>query len=265
MPVAARAHAKINLDLRVLGTRADGFHDLEALTVSTTAPHDEVLLEAADAPRVRVSGPFAAGVPTDDTNLVRRALQLLDRTMSVDLTKGIPSGAGLGGGSADAAAVLAALGGTVEDAAALGSDVPFCLHRLPAWMRGRGEVIEPIDDLAPLDLVVVAPPFACSTHAVYRAWDTLGGPRSERSIDAPPGVPGPFVNDLEPAAETVEPRLAEFRRHLEAVVERPAWLCGSGSAYAAWFTDAAAAAAAAQRAQEAFGVERAWVARTLHD
>ena len=65
-----------------------------------------------------------------------RALELLDRPMAVDLAKGIPAGAGLGGGSADAAAVLAALGGTAEQAAALGSDVPFCLHRLPAWMRG---------------------------------------------------------------------------------------------------------------------------------
>jgi 4-diphosphocytidyl-2-C-methyl-D-erythritol kinase len=260
-----RAYAKVTLSLRVLGARADGYHDLEALTVSTRAPYDELVLDAAETRRVRVTGPFAAGVPTDETNLVQRALQLLDRTMFVDLTKGIPSGAGLGGGSADAAAVLAALGGTAEEAAALGSDVPFCLHRFPAWMRGRGEVIEPINDLAPLDLVIVAPPFACSTPAVYEAWDTLGGPRSERTIDAPPGAPGPFVNDLEPAAETVEPRLREFRRQLEDVVERPALLCGSGSAYAAWFTDATAAAAAARRAQEAFGVERAWYARTIHD
>jgi len=260
-----RAYAKVTLSLRVLGARGDGFHDLEALTVSTTAPYDELVLEAAAVSRVRVAGPFAAGVPTDDTNLVLRALQLLDRTMAVDLTKGIPSGAGLGGGSADAAAVLGALGGSDEDAAVLGSDVPFCLHRFPAWMRGRGELLEPIDDLAPLDLVIVAPPFACSTPAVYQAWDALGGPRSERTIDAPPGAPGPFGNDLEPAAETVEPRLREFRRRIEEVVERPALLCGSGSAYAAWFTDADAAAAAARRAQEAFGVERAWNARTIHD
>ena len=185
--------------------------------------------------------------------------------MVVDLTKGIPSGAGLGGGSADAAAVLGALGGTAADAAALGSDVPFCLHRFPAWMRGRGEVIEPIDDLAPLDLVIVAPPFGARPPRSTEAWDALGGPRSERTIDAPPGAPGPFVNDLEPAAETVEPRLRRVPPALEDVVERPALLCGSGSAYAAWFTDAAAAAAAARRAQAGVRRRPRVDARTIHD
>ena len=166
-----------------------------------------------------------------------RALELLDRPMAVDLVKGIPAGAGLGGGSADAAAVLAALGGTAEQAAALGSDVPFCLHRLPAWMRGRGEIIEPIADLAPLDLVIVAPPFGCSTPASTPRGTSSAGRARNATIDAPAGYPGPFVNDLEPAAEAVEPRLREFRARLEAVIDRPALLCGSGSAYAAWFGD----------------------------
>ena len=102
-------------------------------------------------------------------------------------------------------------------------------------MRGRGETVEPIDALAPLDLVIVAPDFGCSTPAVYRAWDDLAGPVSSRAIDAPSGYPGPFGNDLEPAAEHVEPRLRAFREHVEEVLQRPALLCGSGSAVAAWF------------------------------
>jgi 4-diphosphocytidyl-2-C-methyl-D-erythritol kinase len=261
----AVAPAKVTLSLRVLGKRADGYHELEALTVSVNAPHDELAMEPADVSVLRVSGPFAPGVPTDETNLVLRALRLLDRSIAVDLAKWIPAGAGLGGGSADAAAVLAAFGGTAEHAAALGSDVPFCLQRSPAWMRGRGEIIEPIADLTPLELVIVAPRFGCSTPEVYAAWDALGGPRSERVIDAPAGCPGPFVNDLEPAAECVEPRLTEFRNRLEAVLERPALLCGSGSAYAAWFPDSQAAERAARRAQSAYGVGRAWHAHTIHE
>ncbi len=195
-----------------MGRRDDGFHDLEALTVSATEPHDTLELHDAATTTVTVTGPFAGGVPSDDDNLVARALHLLDRTMSVTLHKGIPPGAGLGGGSADAAVVLRAFGGTAEQAAALGSDVPFCFHGGPAWMRGRGETVEPIDALAPLDLVIVAPDFGCSTPAVYRAWDDLAGPVSSRAIDAPSGYPGPFGNDLEPAAEHVEPRLRRVPR-----------------------------------------------------
>jgi 4-diphosphocytidyl-2-C-methyl-D-erythritol kinase len=202
-------------------------------------------------------------VPTGDANLVARALHLLDRAMRVELHKGIPARAGLGGGSADAAAALHALGATSAHGARLGSDVPFSMQRLPAWMRGRGEVLEPISGLAPLALVIAAPEFGCSTPAVYRAWDALGGPRSERAVDAPAGYPGPFANDLEPAAEHVEPRLREFRQRLEDALQRPALLCGSGSAYATWFDDADVRDRAATRATRTFGA-RVWSAETIH-
>jgi 4-diphosphocytidyl-2-C-methyl-D-erythritol kinase len=259
------AHAKVTLSLRVLGTRPDGFHDLEALSVSVTTPFDELELEPADATTIRVVGPYAAGVPTGASNLVVHALARVGRTASVTLRKGIPPGGGLGGGSADAAAVLAALGGTTEDAAALGSDVPFCLQRRPAWMRGRGDVLEPITGLAAVDLVIVAPPFGCSTPAVYGAWDELGGPVATRAVDAPAGYPGPLVNDLEAAAERVEPALGPFRARVEAVLERPALLCGSGASYTAWFGDADAAAGAAARARSELGPDRVWHARTIVD
>jgi 4-diphosphocytidyl-2-C-methyl-D-erythritol kinase len=256
------APAKVTLSLRVLGARDDGYHDLEALTVSTTAPHDVLVIVDAPATAITVTGPFADGVPADGSNLVARALAAIGTTRAVTIDKAIPPGAGLGGGSSDAAAILRLLGGTAADAAALGSDVPVCLRQLPAWMRGRGEVIEPIDGLAPLDLVIAAPHFGCDTPAVYRAWDALGGPRAAREIAAPAGYPGPFVNDLEPAAEALEPRLIDFRNEFEQSAHRPPFLCGSGSAFAAWFDDDLACDDAYRRAQERFG-DRVWRATTI--
>jgi 4-diphosphocytidyl-2-C-methyl-D-erythritol kinase len=258
-----RATAKLNLSLRVLGLRADGFHEIDALTLGVDAPVDRIVMEPAATTSVRVTGPFAAGVPTDDTNLVVRALARLGRTMAVELTKGIPSGAGLGGGSADAATVLRAFGGSADDAAALGSDIPFCFARTPARMRGRGEILEPVAGLASVDFVIVTPPFGCETPSVYRAWDDLGGPTSTRVIDAPDGYPGPLANDLEPAAERVQPELVDFRARVEQALGRKALLCGSGSSYAAWFADSETCDAAVARAREAFDRVRVWRARTI--
>ncbi len=256
------AYAKVTLSLRVLGTRADGYHDLEALTVSVSEPRDQLELTDAGATHIEVTGAFPSGVPADASNLVARALASGGATRAVVIDKGIPAGAGLGGGSADAAAILRALGGRAGDAAALGSDVPFCLQQLPAWMRGRGEIIDPIPGLPPLDLVIAAPHFGCETPSVYRAWDALGGPRSTREIGAPASYPGPFVNDLEPAAEHVEPRLHDFRTALEAATGRPALLCGSGSAFAVWFDESAACDDAAHLARVRFG-DRVWRARAI--
>ncbi|QXC60996.1 hypothetical protein KSP35_22220 [Aquihabitans sp. G128] len=136
------------------------------------------------------------------------------------LAKAIPAGAGLGGGSADAAAVLHWAG--VDDphlAAALGADVPFCVRGGRARVTGIGEVLEvlPFEDRT---YTVVTPPFGCSTPAVYRAWDDLGGPRAE----------GP--NDLEPAALVVEPGLARWRDQLAQATGAVPVLAGSGST---WF------------------------------
>ena len=266
--IEVRAPAKVTLSLRVLGTRADGFHELDALTVSASSPADDLVLEDAPVTTLALSGPFAAGVPTDATNLVSRALQRRERSMAVRLRKGIPHGAGLGGGSADAAAVLRVTGGTAGDAAALGADVPFCLHGGPAWMRGRGEVLEAIAGLPPLELLLVAPEFGCATPAVYRAWDELGGPGATREVRSPAGYPGPFGNDLEAASEHVEPRLRAFRDDLEHAIGRDALLCGSGSAFVAWFDTAGAADEASGRAGERFGTTRVWRARvmgTMHE
>ena len=246
--VRVDAPAKLTLTLRVLGVRPDGFHDLEALTVMTSAPCDTLVVDAAPpgAVDLTVIG-GTADIPHDDTNLVVRAARAVlpdGAGVAIALTKVVPSGAGLGGGSADAAAVLRVLrdryhldGRSVNAAAAsLGSDVPVCLHGGPVIMRGRGERLESVALAGDLHVVVAKPPFSLATPAVFRAWDALGGPAGTRTLAAPSAVAhlvGRLVNDLEPAAERVAPGLRDFRVRLESIAGQPALLAGSGSAY--WF------------------------------
>jgi len=258
--VRAEAYAKLTLSLRITGVRADGYHEIEALAISVTEPHDslEITLVGGGAITTDVEGEAAAGVPVDATNLVARAARLArpGGGVQIHLHKRIRPGGGLGGGSADAAAVLAALASLSgsglgrEDmpsvAAALGADVPFCLGGGAAWMRGLGERIDPVV-VSPLAVLLATPRFGIPTPAVYRAWDDLGGPCSQRAVDPPRAVAGltdRLVNDLEPAAERVEPRLSGFRRGLEDATGRGAILAGSGSSCAVLFDDRTEAARA---------------------
>jgi 16S rRNA (adenine1518-N6/adenine1519-N6)-dimethyltransferase len=233
------AYAKLTLSLHITGTRPDGYHDLEMLVVSVSEPHDELLIQPALVASIEVSGPFAAGVPTDDSNLALRAAHALGANVAIELHKGIPPGAGLGGGSADAAGVLKGapmVGGVhvhfldVESIAAeLGADVPFCLRSAGAMrVRGVGEDLARVI-LPELAVVIATPPFGCATADVYRVWDEMGGPEGVTvEID---GLP-PLRNDLEPAAHRVEPRLVAFKAAVERAADRPAILAGSGSSYA---------------------------------
>jgi 4-diphosphocytidyl-2-C-methyl-D-erythritol kinase len=253
--VRATAHAKLTLSLAVHDRRRDGYHDLEGLAVSIGDPHDLVEVEAVPHPggvSLELDGVATDRVPTGPANLAARAGEdLLIRAgrsghgVRMRVRKGIPAGAGLGGGSADAAAALAAvrrlLAVDVDDeelvelAAGIGSDVPFCLRGGAAWMRGRGERLEPVTLADALPLVVVLPPLFVATPAVYAAWDDLGGPAAGRRLPAPDAVSHlvtELANDLEAAAEAVEPRLAAFRADLEDAAGLPAILAGSGSAYA---------------------------------
>ena len=183
---------------------------------------DDLAFSEGDGLFVDVVG-GAAPVPTDDTNLVRRALRAVGATAQVRLTKRIPAGGGLGGGSADAAAVLRWAGVTDhEAAAALGSDVPFCLVGGRARVTGVGEVVAARCRSRPAPSPSSPRPFGVSTPAVYRAWDELGGPRPT----------GP--NDLEPAALAVEPRLAAWRDRLGEATGATPVLAGSGST---WFVE----------------------------
>lgn len=222
------APAKLTVSLRVTGVRADGLHLVDAEMVSldlvdtlTFAPGDALVVEEA-----------ATGLPVvaDDDNLVRRALRAVGRSAAVHLVKRIPAGGGLGGGSADAAAVLRWAGRADPDrpddlalATALGADVPFCLRGGRARVTGIGDVLEA---LAPVErtFTLAVPPFGCATPAVYRAWDDLGGPS------------GAGPNDLEAAALVVEPRLAGWRDRLGAATGETPVLAGSGST---WFVPGA--------------------------
>ncbi|MGH9118385.1 MAG: 4-(cytidine 5'-diphospho)-2-C-methyl-D-erythritol kinase [Acidimicrobiales bacterium] len=222
-PEVVAALAKLTLSLRVVGRRADGYHVLEAEMVTVDLA-DELRLSSGDDLEVLGDGVDVTSVPTGDDNLVRRALAAVGRRARVSLTKRIPVGGGLGGGSADAAGVLRWAGcDDPELAARLGSDVPFCLVGGRARVTGMGDNIEPMP-MVDRQFTIVVPRLGCSTAAVYRAWDELGGPSGD----------GP--NDLEPAALSVAPELARWRDRLgDATGQRPV-LAGSGSS---WFVEGA--------------------------
>ena len=121
-------YAKLTLSLHITCTRADGYHELDASMVSIDAPHDSLVLRPAARTSMTVTGPFASAVPADVTNLAWRVADACGAPVEIELHKGIPSGAGMGGGSADAAAVLVALDGDPALGARLGADVPFCMR-----------------------------------------------------------------------------------------------------------------------------------------
>jgi 4-diphosphocytidyl-2-C-methyl-D-erythritol kinase len=217
--VRVLAPAKLTVSLRVTGVRPDGYHLIDAEMVSLDLADE---LTFADGDGLTVVGATGLPVPADDDNLVRQALRAVGRTAQVTLTKRIPAGAGLGGGSADAAAVLRWAGCTdVTLAASLGADVPFCVWGGRARVTGIGDVLEA---LSPVErtFTLLTPPFGVATPAVYRAWDALGGPRAD----------GP--NDLEPAALAVEPHLARYRDELGGATGQTPVLAGSGST---WFVE----------------------------
>lgn len=219
------APAKLTWTLRVVGVRADGYHLIDAEMVTLELADRLAITALADGSpsTVRVAGPFAAGVPTDGSNLVLAALAAVRRAAAVELDKQIPNGGGLGGGSADAAAVLRWAGHDVASgldvAVALGADVPFCLAGGRARVGGIGERLEPLGVEA-RTVTLVVPPVHVSTPQVYAAWDRLGGPTAD----------GP--NDLEPAALAVAPELARWRDTIGELSGVTPVLAGSG---ATWF------------------------------
>ena len=216
---AQRALAKLTLELRVTGRRGDGYHLIEAEMVTLDLAD---LLTFTPGDGLEVVG--VPGIGSGEDNLVRRALKAVGRKAHVHLEKRIPVGAGLGGGAADAAAVLRWAGvGDADLAAELGADVPFCLVGGRAQVGGVGEVIEPLP-FEERTFTLLTPPLHVSTATVYRAWDDLGGQTAEGR------------NDLEPAALRVEPRLARWRDQLEQATGRTPTLAGSGGT---WFVEGA--------------------------
>lgn len=220
-PQLILAPAKLTLSLRVTGVRNDGYHLIDAV-MTTLDLHDELRITDHQS-GLEFCGPFSAGITSDSDNLVSRALAFVDRVAHVVVTKNIPHGGGLGGGSANAAAIFRWAQRTsatdVVASAAIGADVPFCIVGGQAHVTGIGEVVEPMPvELRTITLII--PPLRVSTPAVYRAWDALGHSQAD----------GP--NDLEPAALFVEPALVTWRdRIIEATGQQPT-LAGSG---ATWF------------------------------
>lgn len=245
------APAKLNLALHVTGRRADGYHLLDSL-VAFAATGDR--LRVASGPdRLIVDGPFAGDVPAGADNLCLRAARAMGTTATIHLTKNLPVASGIGGGSADAAAVmraLAAQGHALPDnPAALGADIPVCLAGQPTRMRGIGERLDPVPDMPRLPLVLVNPGIPLSTPAVFAA---LAGRDN-------PGLPDPdwqdagglirwlqgTRNDLQAPAITLAPVIAQVLGDLQDQGARLARMSGSGATCFGLFDSADAAARAA--------------------
>ncbi|NKB29157.1 MAG: 4-(cytidine 5'-diphospho)-2-C-methyl-D-erythritol kinase [Rhodobacteraceae bacterium] len=181
MTAEALAPAKINLTLHVTDRRDDGYHLLDSLVVFAGVG-DRITASPADKVSLEVTGPMAAGVPTDGSNLVLRAAGLMpDCPARITLDKHLPAAAGIGGGSSDAAATIRALthlGGTPppdNSVLTLGADVPVCLANRPARMRGIGGDIGKVPALPPAHLVLVNPGIAVPTAQVFAALDGRSG------------------------------------------------------------------------------------------
>jgi 4-diphosphocytidyl-2-C-methyl-D-erythritol kinase len=215
------ANAKLTWSLHVTGVRGDGLHLLEAEMVTLDLADTLELDETDDEPRFSARAEAPAGsrdAQLGDDDLIRRALRLVGRRANVDLTKRIPIGAGLGGGSADAAAVLRWAGVVgAEVALELGSDVPFCCVGGRAIVRGVGELIEPLTPIT-RTVTLALPSFGVDTASCYRAFDDLAGPLRHH-----------LRNDLTAAAERVAPGLATTRQLLEERTGADFVLAGSGS------------------------------------
>jgi 4-diphosphocytidyl-2-C-methyl-D-erythritol kinase len=280
------ARAKLNLALKVLGRRPDGYHEIESL-VAFAEIGDRVALTPGQDCRVATSGPFARDI--DGPNLLDKALSLLRehdanlRLGSVLLEKNLPVAAGLGGGSADAAALLRAVrranperaGAIVWHALAarLGADVPVCLAGTPALISGIGDKVESLGSahrLPPMAVVLVNPRLPLPTAQVYRA--LAAGPTS---LDSPPSaLPRSFSdlaslvdavrfhgNDLERPAISLLPAIADLKAALGAQPGcRIAAMSGSGPTCFGIFADEAGARNAAGALTRAY--PRWWVVAT---
>jgi 4-diphosphocytidyl-2-C-methyl-D-erythritol kinase len=268
--IRIRAYAKLNLTLRVLGVRADGYHELRT-TFQSLALHDTLVFRG-------VRGPFAiecddSACPIDRANLVWKAADRLWRSLGnrgtisgvkVRITKRIPMQAGLGGGSSDAAAALLALSALwrtrhtkaelVAVAAELGADVPFFLEGGTALGLDRGDLIFPLPDCQPSWIVVVLPSFGVSTKEAFGWWDersraVVRKSRRPRSAGQIAGLELPaaeIVNDLEAPVAAHHPEVRRLVERLGRAGATHAAMSGSGSAvYGLFETDVQAAAASA--------------------
>lgn len=241
-----QALAKVNLSLDVLGVRPDGYHDIRSV-VQTVSLADE--LTFGPDRRLVVDSPISP----PERDLVWRAARLLQHSAKVEqgahirVRKVIPVGAGLGGGSADAAATLIGLNELwglgrgqqelMEIGASLGSDVPFMIRGGTALLEGRGERVTPLSGFPTAFFVLLWPHFSLSTDQVYRqVTPGPGGRSSELLAQLPTGKWHPTGNDLAQAALAVAPDLGRWMAELTGRLGREPQLTGSGSAMF-WLAD----------------------------
>jgi 4-diphosphocytidyl-2-C-methyl-D-erythritol kinase len=282
--LCAVAPAKVNLSLRVVGRREDGYHELDTVFQAVglwdrlTVNPDRRLSMTCDAP----------GIPVDGSNLVLRAASMLRERHGApelggrfELRKEIPAGGGLGGGSSDAAAtlVLAAehwglavpRGDMLELARELGADVPFFLYGGTARGRGRGDRIEPLEPASERPLLLGLPPFGISTARVFARFSArLTPPGNDVSLRDPSAHKVPVgkdfrlaVNDLEEVVFRDWPELRRFRDALHEAGAEPAMLSGSGSTVFGVFDDEVAMHHAMRRLRAAFEGWRVIATRTV--
>lgn len=277
------APGKINLALRVVGPRPDGYHELVSVVTAVTLA-DELTILGRSAPGIDLTCD-EPGLDTGEANLVVRAARAMARQagmeprLTVRLAKRLPVGGGMGGGSSDAACMLKALNrlwvlqlptrALSELAAQLGSDVPMFLHGEAAIVTGRGEQVQPIRWSWPGWFLLVAPEFGTTAGDVYRAWSadprrSDGDPRAvAAATHASAGeLRGLLFNDLQDAACQVEPRLIGLLDHVRHVTGTEAVVTGSGSTCFIPFDQRDAA----QRAAKELARDRrlrCWVVRAL--
>ncbi|GFK95471.1 4-diphosphocytidyl-2-C-methyl-D-erythritol kinase [Fundidesulfovibrio magnetotacticus] len=258
---------KVNLHLALKAVRPDGYHELSTLFVPVAQPHDDLEIEPRDGTGLTLTcSDKALETPS---NLAAKAYEAFAQAtgsrpgVRAHLIKRIPSGAGLGGGSADAAALLAWLNARAGEralapkalatlAASIGADVPFFLLDRPAWASGIGERLVPADvDLAGLFILVCVPPQRVNTAWAYRAWDAANGLDRERPGPNPaPALPEGLeaalaagrvlANDFEPVVYREFPDVRRLKERLLALGAAGACLSGSGSAVFGLFREKAA-------------------------
>ena len=254
------APAKINLSLRILGRRADGFHEIETLMAPISLFDGITITPNESGIRFRCNEAALA-----DDNLVVRAAELFfeklktEPAVAITLEKKIPYGAGLGGGSSDAAATLLGLNKfleaglnqeeLVELAAKIGSDVPFFIYESAATCRGRGEIVSPTKINAPLSLLLLKPEFSVPTPWAYSRWkDSREIPNVSYSAQEFKGVQ--FTNDLERPVFEKFVFLAQAKTWLQKQPEvAVALMSGSGSTVFAALKNAADSEKLALRAR----------------
>ena len=239
MTTARRARAKINLTLHVTGQRSDGYHLLDSLVCFADIA-DEITVAPAQDLSLTVDGPLAAGVPTDDSNLVMRAARLFPDApgAAIRLTKHLPNAAGIGGGSADAAAALKALAELWDrdipiDLLSLGADVPVCLAPMALRMRGVGELLDPLPPFPEVWAVLVNPRVPVSTPEVFKALSSKDNPAMAddlprfSTVQDLAGWCTAQRNDLETPARSIAPVIGDA---LEALSDSLlARMSGSGA------------------------------------